>query len=68
MKTKEEILNQTYMTAKDLQVLIPKLNIVRCREFIDEIIEEMRSKNLYIPPSTKPKRALTKLVVKRLGI
>lgn len=68
MKTKEEVLDQTYIDANDLRILIPKLNIVKCREFIEEIQQEMIEKKLYVPPSTKPRRALTKLVRKRLGI
>ena len=68
MKTKEEVLNQLYVSAKDIKTLIPGLNINKCRDLIDEIQEEMKEKKLYIPPSTKPKRALTKLVRKKLGI
>lgn len=68
MKTKEEVLEQTYIDANDLRILIPKLNIVKCREFIEEIQQEMIEKKLYVPPSTKPRRALTKLVRKKLGI
>lgn len=68
MKSKEEVLNQTYMDAKDLRILIPGLNIIRCREFIEEVQKEMEQKKLFIPPGTKPRRALTKLVKKKLGI
>lgn len=68
MKTKEEVLNQLYISAKDIQVLIPGLNIIKCRELIEEIQQEMKEKNLYVPPSTKPRRALTKLARKKLGI
>lgn len=68
MKTKEEVLEQAYIDANDLRILIPKLNIVKCREFIEEIQQEMIEKKLYVPPSTKPRRALTKLVRKKLGI
>ena len=68
MKTREEILNQDYVQASDLQILIGKVNIETCRKLIDEIREEMKKKNLYVPPGTKPKRALTKLVKKKLGI
>lgn len=68
MKTKEEVLDQTYIDANDLRILIPKLNIVKCREFIEDVQQEMIEKKLYVPPSTKPRRALTKLVRKRLGI
>ena len=44
------------------------MNIKTCRELIDEVREEMKNKKLYVPPGTKPKRALTKLVRKKLGI
>lgn len=67
IKTKEEILNQLYITAQDLKILIPKLGINKCREFIDKIQEEMKEKNYFIPDS-KPKLALTKLVKKRFGL
>lgn len=68
MKTKEEVLNQFYITASDVQILIPGLNIIRCREFIDEIRQEMMNRNLFVPPRTKPKRALTKIALEKLGI
>lgn len=68
MKTREEILNQDYLQASDIQILIGNVNITTCRELIDEVREEMKNKNLYVPPGTKPKRALTKLVKKKLGI
>ena len=68
MKSKEEILSQLYISAKDLKVLIPSMNIETCRDLINEIRAEMENKNLYVPPSTKPKIALTKLVKERLGI
>ena len=68
MKSKDDVLEQTYMDAKDLKIIIPGLNINKCREFIEEIQQEMEQKKLFIPPGTKPRRALTKLVRKRLGI
>lgn len=68
MKTRDEILNQDYLQASDIQILIGNVNITTCRELIDEVREEMKNKNLYVPPGTKPKRALTKLVKKKLGI
>lgn len=66
MKTKEEILNSDYMTAKDLKVIIPTLGINKCQNYINEIRDEMRDKNLWVPQS-KPYLALTKLVRKKFG-
>ena len=68
MKTKEEILDQLYISPQDLKILIPALGIDKCRLLIDEIRDEMENKKYYIPPSTKPKLALTKLVRKKMGI
>ena len=67
-KTKEEILEQVYVTAQDIKILMPKLSITKCRDFVDDIRLEMENKKLFIPPSTKPKLALTKLVRKKIGI
>ena len=68
MKTKEEILNQVYITPKDVKFLIQSLGIDKCRLIIEEVQKEMKEKNYYMPPCTKPKRALTKLVKKKLGL
>ena len=68
MRYRDEVLSKDYLEAKDIQVIIPKMNIKTCRELIDEVREEMQNKKLYVPPGTKPKRALTKLVKKKLGI
>lgn len=68
MRYRDEILSKDYLEPKDIQVIIPKMNIKTCRELIDEVREEMKNKKLYVPPGTKPKRALTKLVRKKLGI
>ena len=66
MKTKEEILNQSYLSAKDLKVIMPHIGINKCREYIEETIEEMRNKNLYVPEG-KTKIALTKMLRKKFG-
>ena len=66
-KSKEEILEQLYVTAQDLKILIPKLGINNCRKFISEIQEEMMLKKYYIPDG-KSKMALTKLVKKKFGL
>lgn len=66
MKTKEQILDQYYMSANDLKVIVPTMGINACREFIDLIRTEM--KNKYFVPSGRTKVALTELVKKKLGI
>lgn len=67
MKTKEEILNQLYLSPQDLKLLVPSLGLDLCRDFIDETRKEMQEKNYFVP-MTKPKLALTKIVKKKLGI
>ncbi len=67
MKNKEDVLNQVYMTAKDLKIIMPTVGIERCRKYIEEIQEEMKLKGFYIP-ECRNKLALTKLIKKRFGI
>ena len=64
---KEEILNKTYLTAEDLQKLIPELKYGRALDIIKEVREEMEKKNYFIPICRK-NLALTKLVRKKMGI
>lgn len=66
MKTKEEILNQTYMTAKDLKTLIPTLGLEKCRKYIFEMQKEMREKGYFVPES-KPNLVLTKFAKKKFN-
>lgn len=67
MKTTEEILKQQYITARDLQKLIPGMSYVAALKIMDEFIA--REKELgYLNPSGKTKVALTWLVKKRLGM
>lgn len=66
-KTKDEILDQLYVSADDIKTLIPKLGINRCRSLIDEIQEEMKEKKLFVPDG-KPKLASTKLLKKKFGL
>lgn len=66
MKTKEEILNQLYITAEDLMILIPTLKYNSSLKYIKEIQEEMEKKKLFIPTS-KNKLALTKIAKKKFG-
>ena len=67
MKTKEEILNQTYMSAEDLKILIPTLGIRKCREYIKQFRQIMYDKKLCVPEG-KTMVALTKIVRKQFGI
>lgn len=66
MKTREEILNQDYMSAKDLKIIIPNLGVNKCVEYIRMIQGEMKEKGYFIP-QTKEYLALTKLVKKKFG-
>jgi len=67
MKTREEILQQDYISAKDLKILIPNLGVNKCTKYIKMFQDEMREKKLFIP-ETKEYLALTKIARKRLGI
>lgn len=66
MKTKEEILNQLYISPQDLKILIPKLGVNKCVQYILDIRKEMKDKGYFVP-QTKPYLALTKLVKKKFG-
>lgn len=67
MKTKEEVLEQLYVSSQDLKILMPTLGNQNCLNIIKEIREEMEMKHLYVPKS-KPLLAQTKLVRKKFGI
>lgn len=67
MKTKDDILNQIYITADDLRILVPEFTYYKALDFINEIQEEMKEQQMYIP-GCKKKLAATKLVKKKLGI
>ena len=66
-KTKEEILDQLYISPSDLKILIPEIGIDRCRKYIKEFRDEMKAKGFFVP-ETKPRVALTKLVKEKLGL
>ena len=66
MKTKEQILDQLYISAEDLRILIPTMGKVTAIKEINKIRDEMKEKGYYIP-ETKTHLALTKLVKKRYG-
>ena len=67
MKTQDEILNQKYITAKDIQQIIPKLGYIKALEYIEDLREEMKMKNYFVPEG-RTKVALTKLFKKKFGI
>jgi len=67
MKTKEEILNQIYISPQDIKILAPTMGMQLCRKYIDLARAEMAEKNYFVPATT-PKLALTKVVKKMMGI
>ena len=67
MKTKNEILEQLYISPQDLKILIPTLGISYCISVIKEVREEMATKKMFVPKS-KPLLAQTKLIRKKFGI
>jgi hypothetical protein len=56
-----------YVTAKDLQQMIPNLGYDKALKIINEARKIMKEKN-YLIPVTKEKLALTKIVNEMLGI
>ena len=67
MKTVNEILEQKYLTAKDLQQLVPGLGYVTALKLIDKYRGQAEELNYFNPPG-KTKVALTWLAKKDLGI
>lgn len=66
-KTRDEVLNQDYITPQDLKIIMPTLGINNCIEIIREIRNEMKEQNLFVPNS-KPLLALTRVAKKKLGL
>lgn len=67
MKTIDEILEQKYLSANDLRIIIPSLGYLKALEYIKTFRKEMESLGYFVPGGKK-QIALTKLVRKRLGI
>lgn len=65
--TEKNILNQSYITAKDLMIIIPKLSYIRALQYIEDIRNEMKEKHYFVPEG-RTKVALTKLVKKKFGL
>lgn len=66
-KTEKQVLNQTYMSAEDLKVIIPTMGVNARNKFITDIRNQMKNMNYFLPPG-KPHLALTKLIKEKLGI
>lgn len=67
MKTKEEILNQAYISASDIKIIIPSMGKNRCIEYIKMLRKEMEERNYFVP-QTKPYLASTSLFRKKFRI
>lgn len=65
-KTKEEILNQLYVSAYDLQRLIPEITYATALSYIKSVQAEMKEKKLLVPKG-QTKLALTKIIRKKFG-
>lgn len=66
-KNSEEILEQIYVSADDLQILMPGASYNQRLNLIKEIRNEMQEKNLYVPKG-KILLASTKILKKKCGI
>lgn len=68
-KTREDILKQDYISAKDLKILIPTLGRNRCIEIIKETIKEYKEVDKqYIIEHTKPLIIPANYILKKLNI
>lgn len=56
-----------YVSAKDLQKMIPNLTYDNAIKYINKAREVMKERN-YLIPITRPKVALTEIVYEMLGI
>lgn len=66
-KTNKEILEQQYLTANDIQKIIPTMTYANALEYIKRIRSKMEEANCWIP-NGKTLVALTWMVKKDLGI
>ena len=65
-KTKEEVLEQLYISASDLQILIPTITYPQALEYIKEARDMMDDKGYDIPRG-RTLVALTSIVRKKFG-
>lgn len=66
-KTVKEILDQQYMSANDLILVIPTMSYLTALEYIKRIRSKMEEENYFIPRG-KTLIALTWMIKKDLGI
>lgn len=66
-KDPSTVLNQYYLSAYDLTIIIPNLKIGKARVYIKEAQKEMENKGIFIPQA-RPKVALTKIIKKKFGL
>lgn len=67
IKDRNEILEQVYVSADDLEVLMPGVSYGQRLTLIKEIRNEMKQKNLYLPQG-RTLVASTRLLKKKCGI
>lgn len=60
-------MDKYYLTAKDLQQMIPNLTYDNAIKYINEARKIMKERN-YLIPIARPKVALTEIVLEMLGI
>ena len=60
-------MNKLYLTAKDLQEMIPNLTYDNAIKYINKAREVMKERN-YLIPIARPKVALTSIIYEMLGI
>ena len=62
----KKIIEQDYLTAKDLMKIIPKLSYQRALKYIEDARDEMKNKGYFVPDG-RTKVALTKIIRKKFG-
>ena len=62
----KKIIEQDYLTARDLMKIIPKLSYIKELKYIDNAREEMKNKGYFVPDG-RTKVALTKIIRKKFG-
>lgn len=65
-KSVSEILDQLYLSADDLLILMPHLSYSQALKMINEFREKMKAKKMYLPGG-KTHLALTNLIRKECG-
>lgn len=66
-KTQKEVLEQQYISAYDLRIIIPTMSYQKALDYIKKIRSRMEDANYWLPEG-KTKVALTWMIKKDLGI